>query len=138
MSEGRKDDHDKLPWHLLPPELMESVAAVLKYGAQKYEPRNWEKGMAWSRLFSAMMRHSWAWWRGEANDPETGMSHLWHAGACLSFLIAYEQRKIGSDDRPIAYSASESGPTHPRAEHSPGTPAPVPASCVWPDEEEQP
>lgn len=137
MSEGRKNDQDKLPWHLLPPELMESVAAVLKYGAQKYEPRNWEKGMAWSRIFSAMMRHSWAWWRGEQNDPETGMSHLWHAGACLSFLIAYEQRQTGEDDRPITCTSCGYDPTLRPGAHNHGTPSLVQASCVWPDEEEQ-
>lgn len=100
--EGRKDDTGKLPYHLLPPELMEQVATVLEFGARKYEPRNWEKGMAWSRVFSALMRHMWAWWRGEPADPETGFSHLAHAGCCLAFLIAYEQRQTGVDDRPTS------------------------------------
>lgn len=100
MTEGRKDDGGKLPWHLLPPELMIGVAAVLQFGAVKYTERNWEKGMAWSRVFSALMRHLWAWWMGEKKDPETGYSHLWHAGCCIAFLIAYEQREIGVDDRP--------------------------------------
>ena len=102
MSEGRKDDQGKLPYHLLPPELMEGIAAVLQFGAAKYSPRNWELGMAWSRPFAALMRHMWAWWRGEKADPETGMSHLWHAGCCLAFLIAYEQRRTGTDDRPTS------------------------------------
>lgn len=101
MDEGRKDDTGKLPWHLLPPELMTGVATVLQFGAAKYSERNWERGMAWSRVFSALMRHMWAWWRGEKADPETGYSHLWHAGCCLAFLIAYEQRQVGTDDRPI-------------------------------------
>ena len=98
--EGRKDDTGKLPYDLLPPELLESVCKVLQFGANKYAPRNWEKGMGWGRVFSALMRHLWSWWRGDAIDPETGFSHLWHAGACLSFLIAYEQRGVGTDDRP--------------------------------------
>jgi hypothetical protein len=100
MSEGRKDDSGKTPYHLLAPEMLEGVGRVLEFGAIKYEPRNWEKGMHWSRPFSALMRHMWAWWRGEKCDPETGMSHLWHAGACLMFLIAYEDRNVGTDDRP--------------------------------------
>lgn len=62
--------------------------------------RNWEKGIAYSRVFAALMRHMWAWWRGEDKDAETGLSHLWHAGCCISFLIAFEQRGIGPDDRP--------------------------------------
>jgi len=99
-AEGRKDDGGKPPHHLIAPEMPEAMAAVLDFGAKKYAPRNWEKGMDWSRPFSALMRHMWAWWRGESADPETGMSHLWHAACCIMFLVAYEERKIGRDDRP--------------------------------------
>ena len=100
MSEGRKDDSEKLPMHLLPPELLNGVASILDFGARKYAPRNWEQGMAWSRVYSAMLRHMLAWWGGEDNDPETGKSHLWHAACCVAFLMAYEQRGVGDDDRP--------------------------------------
>lgn len=100
MSEGRKDDTGKLPYHLLPSDAVEEVIKVLQYGSEKYAPRNWEKGMAWSRPFSALMRHMWAWWRGQNTDPETGLSHLAHAGCCILFLLAYQSRRVGSDDRP--------------------------------------
>ena len=97
---GRKDDFGKSRYDLLPPELLDGVARVLTFGAGKYGERNWEKGMSWGRPFAALMRHMGAWWRGEAADPETGMSHLWHAGCCIAFLIAYEARRGGTDDRP--------------------------------------
>lgn len=97
--EGRKDDGGKARHDLLPPELPDAVAQVLAFGAAKYGERNWEKGMKWGRPFAACMRHLWAWWRGEKADPETGFSHLWHAGCCIAFLIAYEARQVGIDDR---------------------------------------
>jgi hypothetical protein len=100
ITEGHKADDGKAPYHLLAPEMLDAVAHVLDFGAKKYAPRNWELGMSWSRPFSALMRHMWAWWRGETHDPETGMSHLWHAACCIMFLIAYEARKAGTDDRP--------------------------------------
>lgn len=100
MTEGRKDDTEKLPWHLLPPDALEECVKVLQFGANKYAPRNWEKGMAWHRPFSALMRHMWAWWRGETRDPETGLSHLAHAMCCIVFLLSYELRGAGVDDRP--------------------------------------
>lgn len=99
-TEGLKFDGGKLPYHLLPRELLEGVASVLDFGAKKYAPRNWELGMDWSRPYSALQRHMWAWWNGENTDPETGKSHLWHAGCCIAFLMAYEQRGVGKDDRP--------------------------------------
>lgn len=100
IAEGQKFDGDKLRYELLPPELLEEVARVLTFGAHKYSARNWELGMAWSRPFAALMRHMWAWWRGEDKDPETGYSHLSHAACCIAFLVSYEARNVGTDDRP--------------------------------------
>ncbi|HVJ31682.1 MAG TPA: dATP/dGTP diphosphohydrolase domain-containing protein [Terriglobia bacterium] len=100
MSEGRKDDGGKDPWHLAPFDAFRAIIKVLAFGAQKYAPRNWENGMAWSRCFAALMRHLTSWWEGEPCDPETGFSHLWHAGCCICFLISFELRAIGTDDRP--------------------------------------
>jgi hypothetical protein len=96
---GHKDDSGKVRMDLIPPELLFAVGDILTFGASKYAPRNWETGMLWSRPFGALMRHLWAWWGGEKLDPETGRSHLWHAGCCIAFLIAYEERGVGTDDR---------------------------------------
>lgn len=99
-NKGVKHDRDKIRMELLPPELLAGTAAVLTFGAEKYGERNWELGMDWGRPYGALLRHMNAWWAGEALDQETGLSHLWHAACCLSFLIAYEQRQIGRDNRP--------------------------------------
>lgn len=98
---GRKDDAGKARHDLIPPELPDAVAQVLAFGASKYGERNWERGMHWGRPFAALMRHMWSWWRGERYDHETGMPHLWHAACCIAFLIAYENRNVGIDDRPV-------------------------------------
>jgi len=97
---GHKDDTGKDPWGLAPWDAFGAIVKVLHFGAKKYAARNWEAGMAWSRPFDALMRHMTAWWQGEAKDKETGFSHLWHAGCCIAFLIAYEMRGKGTDDRP--------------------------------------
>jgi len=102
--QGRKDDQEKLRYDLIPVELNAAVAAVLGYGAAKYEERNWERGMKWSRPYGALKRHVDAWWGGEPNDPGTEMPHLWHAACCVTFLLAYEARHTGHDDRPLAYA----------------------------------
>jgi hypothetical protein len=100
--EGVKHDQEKIRTELLPPEALEAIATILTFGAKKYAARNWELGMSWSRPYGACLRHLFAWWRGEKSDPETGYSHLWHAGCCIIFLISYEEWKRGTDDRPIA------------------------------------
>lgn len=98
-NEGTKYDTGKIRMDLLPPELLTAVATILTFGANKYTDRNWEQGMDWGRVYGALLRHLNAWWAGEDKDPETGESHLWHAGCCIAFLITYEQRGIGTDTR---------------------------------------
>lgn len=110
-TEGNKYDAGKAPYHLITPEFLEAVCSILAFGASKYEERNWEKGMAWSRCFSACMRHMWSWWAAKGPtstsflfgdvDAETKCSHLWHAACCIMFLVTYEERKIGKDDRHV-------------------------------------
>lgn len=100
MEEGRKDDHSKPRMDLIPPEALEQLAAVLSFGAKKYDDRNWEKGMKWSRVYAATLRHLLSWWKGEEKDPESGFSHLSHALCCIAFLVTYEARSRGTDDRP--------------------------------------
>lgn len=97
---GRKDDDGKDPWELVPWDAVRAVAKVLAFGARKYGARNWERGMAYGRLYGATLRHLTAWWEGEKADPETGFSHLSHAACCVLFLMAFELRGIGDDDRP--------------------------------------
>ena len=98
---GYKLDDGKLRYDLIPPEFLEATADIMTYGAKKYAPRQWEGGMAWSRPYGALLRHLFAWWNPlePDNDPETGKSHLHHACCCLAFLVTYEARKIGKDDR---------------------------------------
>ena len=68
--------------------------------ASRPAERNWERGMAWCKCFASLMRHSWAWMRGEDFDPETGSHHMiavaWNAIA----IFTYATRQIGEDDRP--------------------------------------
>lgn len=109
MDKGVKYDEDKVRLELIPSELLFAVGTILTFGAKKYEDRNWELGMKWSRVFGAAMRHAWSWWGGKGPttinfafgelDDETGYSHLWHCATCIAFLIAYEERNVGEDDR---------------------------------------
>jgi hypothetical protein len=99
-TEGLKLDADKSRYDLIPPEIEEAIAKVLTFGAVKYGERNWELGMKWGRPYAALRRHMAAWWSGEDNDPETGMPNTWHAACCIAFIVAFEARGTGTDDRP--------------------------------------
>lgn len=97
---GVKYDAGKARMDLIPIEGITAVAAILGHGAKKYAVRNWEKGMDWSRPYAAALRHFFAWFSGEKVDPDSGYPHLWHVATNVFFLIAYEARHAGNDDRP--------------------------------------
>ena len=99
--EGRKDDAGKPRMDLIPPEAMVALGIVLSGGALKYGERNWEKGFAWGRSVAALQRHLTAWVAGQNYDQETGLPHLWHVLTNSAFLVAFEMRGIGTDDRPV-------------------------------------
>jgi hypothetical protein len=94
-------DAGKLRYDLLPSDALASLVEVYTKGAAKYADRNWEKGMSWSRCFGSLMRHCWAFWRGEQNDPETGCHHMAMAAWNCFALVSYSLRTVGKDDRPI-------------------------------------
>lgn len=97
--EATKYDNEKIRLDLLPVESLEEIAKVLSFGAKKYEDWNWAKGFKWSRLLGATMRHLFSFARGEDVDPESGLSHLAHAGCCVLFLIYHEKHHKKLDDR---------------------------------------
>lgn len=94
-----KFDSGKPQLDLLPFRALQGVGEVLTYGAQKYAAHNWRKGLAWSRLSAAALRHLFAFVRGEDNDPESGLPHLDHAACCILFLSELQKMGTGTDDR---------------------------------------
>jgi len=97
MNEGKKNDIGKMRFDLITPEMEEALAEILTHGATKYEDRNWEKGIKYSRIYAALRRHLNAWSRGRIYDQESGLRHLNHALCCLAFLVTYEARNMYLD-----------------------------------------
>ncbi len=98
-SKGTKHDDGKNRLELIPVEFIEQVGLAFSFGAKKYDDNNWRNGFKWTRVIAALLRHTYSWSKGQDKDPESGLSHLAHAGACLAILIAHEQLNYGEDDR---------------------------------------
>lgn len=99
--EGTKHDQEKVRLDLLPVDVLEGAGKVLTVGVSKYEERNWEKGMKWSRVYRALLSHLWAFWRGEEFDPETQLPHIDHVVTNAMFLARYWRSNREWDDRPF-------------------------------------
>jgi len=93
MNEGLKNDNEKAcrP-ELLVPEFISGLGIVLAYGARKYKPNSWQQLVSGRlRYIGAGLRHFLAAISGERNDPETGLSHWLHLGACVMFLFWFDE-----------------------------------------------
>ncbi len=94
-----KHDDNKNRLDLIPVAGIEAAGRAFTFGAKKYNDHNWSKGFAYSRLLGASLRHIFAYVRGQDKDPESGLSHIDHALACLMMLAAHETEGLGNDDR---------------------------------------
>lgn len=120
-------DDGKLPWALIPFDALREVGKVFQAGDKKYPdpPRNWERGMLYSKLINSTMRHLFGdpgkhngWWYRDDIDSETKCLHLAQAITDLMFLMTYEVRGLKQyDDRPTLSSNlkpyADGGDIHP-------------------------
>lgn len=81
-----RDTQDgKLLYGCIPQVMLDEVAKVLTTGAARYGRDNFYKGMPFSRVMDSLLRHVFAYRRGERDEP-----HLAQAICNLTFLILYE------------------------------------------------
>lgn len=99
ISSAIKADSCKAPLGLIPRSALIEEAHVLAYGGEKYDLHNWRKGMEWTRLCDAILRHVIAFADGEDFDQESGLHHLAHARASCGFLIEYMESHPELDNR---------------------------------------
>ncbi len=100
-----KHDNGKADWSLMPFEAIEEINKVLEFGAKKYAAHNWKQGggFKYTRILNSLLRHIFAFMRGEDKDPESGLSHMAHAGCNIIFILYYlkYKDKYSNDDRII-------------------------------------
>lgn len=103
---GLRFNEGKPQWHLVDWSALEPMVRVLEYGAEKYTPNNWKKGMSQAELMDCLLRHCFAWTRGEDNDPESKLSHMGHIlsnAMMLSYMCRwrpdYDDRELTGEDK---------------------------------------
>lgn len=101
--EGLRYNDGKLRYDLVPPFAQQEYARVLTIGAKKYAERNWERGMAWSKVIASAERHLEEIKKGNDLDSETGVLHSAHLMTNAAFLTEYYKIFPQGDDRPHRY-----------------------------------
>lgn len=91
----------KVPFHVIPSTVQAELGLALLEGALKYGSYNWRAvGVRGSTYIDALSRHLSAWWNGEDIDPESGISHITKAIACLTVMRDSQIYGNFNDDRP--------------------------------------
>lgn len=84
--QGIKYDIGKPAFDLIDPDWELDVARVLTFGATKYEPYNWARGMSLGKALAAVKRHINSIERGEHYDEECNTQHAANASVGLMFV----------------------------------------------------
>ena len=86
----------------VPLEAVAAAAAAFEYGAEKYDYRNWEKGLPWQQMIDSLSRHVHDFERGEEfdNGPDgSGLPQVSMIMASAMMLCSSVMRGVGEDDR---------------------------------------
>ncbi|XAI97342.1 hypothetical protein [Leptolyngbya phage Lbo-JY46] len=103
MTEGLRFNEGKLRYDLIEPFALNELVKVFTKGAEKYPPRNWEKGMSWQKVIASLKRHIAAFELGEDFDGETKCYHMAHAAWNALALVSYYKLAPQFDDRRHGY-----------------------------------
>ena len=90
---------DKSGVDQIPVETLLEWGQVFTMGAKKYGRDNWKSGTDWHEFYGSALRHMFAFWKGEDNDPESGLSHLAHALWNIGAIRYYQIHELGEDSR---------------------------------------
>jgi len=91
----------KVPFSTVPAPVIAEIGLAMLEGARKYRRHNYRAiGVRASVYIDACMRHLTNWWEGESIDPDSGLSHLVKATACLVVLRDAQILDKMVDDRP--------------------------------------
>ncbi len=91
----REPHANKGRFDLIPPEMMFRLAKWYELGGQKYEDRNWEKGLPVSNCINSLLRHAFKYLAG-IDDEDHLAAVIWNAAA----IMHYEKNNPDMQDLP--------------------------------------
>lgn len=78
----------KLKWSLVDFNALIPMVQVLMYGAKKYTPNNWKKGLSKNEILESMLRHAFELLEGNLIDEESKEEHIGHI-MCNALFYSY-------------------------------------------------
>lgn len=107
MESGDRFNEGKLKWSLVSFKALEPMVKVLMFGAEKYAPNNWKKGLKYTEVCDSLQRHMNAFLDGEDEDKESKLYHVGHILCNAMFLSYMFLFRMDLDDRYIDKNLKE-------------------------------
>lgn len=79
-------------------ETLVLASEAMAYGERLYGRNNWKKGLNYSRLLDATLRHLQAIGAGELKAKDSGVPHIAHVAANLHMLVGLMSIGTGVND----------------------------------------
>lgn len=88
MEQGDRSNTGKLKWSLVPFRALEPMVDVLMFGAKKYAPNNWKKGLPYTEICESLLRHTYSFLNGQNRDKESRLLEVGHI-LCNALFLSY-------------------------------------------------
>lgn len=76
---AQREKLNDIPYDLVPyQEFTDAYVRVAEFGAKKYAPWNWSKGLSRRQILCSLLRHTFSYLRGEDRDKDSGLLHTDH------------------------------------------------------------
>lgn len=91
MEKDKADRYNqgKLQWHLIDWKSLEPMVEVLMFGAKKYAPNNWKRGLDPDEVLDCTMRHLVAVMNNQEYDEESNKHHMGHVMCNAMFYLHF-------------------------------------------------
>lgn len=84
---GSRYNNGKLRWDLVEWNSVEEMLKVLEFGALKYNPQNWKKGLNREEILESTQRHLIKLFQKEELDSESQLHHAGHVMCNMMFYL---------------------------------------------------
>jgi len=85
---GKRHNNGKPKWTLVDFDALEGMVKVLEQGVDEYGKFNWKEGLKTDEICESLLRHVFAYLRGEDIDPKSKLP-VWDHILCNSLFLAY-------------------------------------------------
>lgn len=96
--QGLRFNEGKPQWRYVPQSALIPMVRVLEFGAKKYSPENWKKGLSTTECMESLKRHWDAMMEGETHDPDSKLPHIGHIMCNAMFISWMQANKPEFDD----------------------------------------